>query len=152
MQHGILSNAYHAVSSGTMFTIYYRPWTCPAAFIIAYNQYLKAPVIDYEVGTTFNMPFESRELDCGRTVCPIFSGTIVDVKDVDPIRWPGSDWRCLKVKWNHAKLMPVRPERVSPWSIVAIGITKRKRRSFSSYPSKAQPLDPANLFVVKDCK
>ncbi|XP_075093930.1 auxin response factor 23 isoform X15 [Nicotiana tabacum] len=151
MQHGMLSNAYHAVSSGTMFTIYYRPWTCPAAFIIPYNQYMKASEIDYEVGMTFNMPFESHELDCGRTVCPIFSGTIVDVKDFDPIRWPGSDWRCLKVKWNHAKLMPVRPERVSPWSIVAIGITKRKRRSFSSYPSKAQPLDPANPFGVKDC-
>ena len=26
MQHGILAGAFHAVSTGTMFTVYYRPW------------------------------------------------------------------------------------------------------------------------------
>ena len=26
MQHGILASASHAVSTGTMFTVYYRPW------------------------------------------------------------------------------------------------------------------------------
>lgn len=26
MQHGILAGAFHAISTGTMFTVYYRPW------------------------------------------------------------------------------------------------------------------------------
>jgi hypothetical protein len=27
-------------------------------------------------------------------------GTIVGSEDIDPIRWPGSEWRCIKVKSN----------------------------------------------------
>lgn len=26
MQHGILATAFHAINTGTMFTVYYRPW------------------------------------------------------------------------------------------------------------------------------
>lgn len=26
MKHGILASAFHAISTGTMFTVYYRPW------------------------------------------------------------------------------------------------------------------------------
>lgn len=26
MQHGILASAFHAISTGTMFTVYFRPW------------------------------------------------------------------------------------------------------------------------------
>ena len=28
-----------------------------------------------------------------------FSGTVVGTEDANPIRWPGSKWRCLKVQF-----------------------------------------------------
>jgi hypothetical protein len=31
-----------------------------------------------------------------------FSGTVVGTEDADPIRWPGSKWRCLKVLYYGA--------------------------------------------------
>ncbi|GAU49619.1 hypothetical protein TSUD_192580 [Trifolium subterraneum] len=27
-------------------------------------------------------------------------GTIVGNEDIDPIRWPRSEWRCIKVQWD----------------------------------------------------
>lgn len=45
-----------------------------------------------------------------------FSGTVVGVEDADHGRWPGSKWRCLKVRWDEISNIH-RPERVSPWNI-----------------------------------
>ena len=42
-----------------------------------------------------------------------FTGTIVGICDVDPVSWPGSKWRCLKVQWDEISAI-ARPERVSP--------------------------------------
>ncbi|GLJ58898.1 hypothetical protein SUGI_1483370 [Cryptomeria japonica] len=45
-----------------------------------------------------------------------FTGTIIEIGDSDPLRWPGSKWRCLKVQWDATSAVP-RPEKVSPWKI-----------------------------------
>ncbi|KAJ6401111.1 hypothetical protein OIU84_016515 [Salix udensis] len=61
MQPGILSSASHVISTGSMFTIYFHPWTSPAEFVIPYDQYMKSAEIDYSAGTRFRMLFEGQE-------------------------------------------------------------------------------------------
>jgi hypothetical protein len=43
-------------------------------------------------------------------------GTITGIGDLDPIRWPKSDWRCLKVGWDESTAGE-RQQRVSIWDI-----------------------------------
>lgn len=43
------------------------------------------------------------------------TGLITGISDVDPLRWPGSKWRCLMVRWDDMEVE--RHNRVSPWEI-----------------------------------
>ncbi|KAF2298580.1 hypothetical protein GH714_024196 [Hevea brasiliensis] len=96
MQHGILATAFHAINTGTMFTVYYRP--------------------------------------C-RSIQRIerFEGTIVGNEDFDHIRWPNSEWRSLKVKWDPTSDGFARPERVSPWNIEPIEPVKESAFIFNPH-------------------
>ena len=40
--------------------------------------------------------FYSREISCIMFLCR-YTGLVTGVNDMDPIRWPGSKWRCLLV-------------------------------------------------------
>ncbi|KAL6961715.1 Arf GTPase arf3 [Sarracenia purpurea var. burkii] len=62
----------------------------------------------------FKMRFESEDSAERR-----FTGLITGVGEVDPIRWPGSKWRCLSVRWDD--LETIRHNRVSPWEIEPTG-------------------------------
>ncbi|XP_038713776.1 auxin response factor 2B-like isoform X2 [Tripterygium wilfordii] len=111
MHIGILASAWHAISTGTMFTVYYKPRTSPAEFIIPFDKYMESLKSDHSVGMRFKMRFEGEEAPEQR-----FSGTVTGVEDADHLRWPGSRWRCLKVRWDET--YPIyRPERVSPWTL-----------------------------------
>ncbi|PNT04658.2 hypothetical protein POPTR_014G135300v4 [Populus trichocarpa] len=127
MQLGILSSASHAITTGSMFTIYFHPWTSPAEFIIPYDQYMKSAEIDYSAGTRFRMLFEGEE--CAEQRIERFEGTVVGTEDVDHIRWPNSEWRILKVKWDAASEPFVHQERVSPWNIEPIEPIRKKHAS-----------------------
>ncbi|XP_062087207.1 auxin response factor 2A-like [Humulus lupulus] len=120
MQHGILASAFHSISTGTLFTVYYRPWTSPAEFIIPYEEYMKSVENDYVAGTKFGYTFEGEECSEKR-----FTGTIVRVEDHDGIRWPGSDWRCLKVEWDAKSNISILPGRLSPWNIKPVDSTDK---------------------------
>ncbi|GLU07457.1 hypothetical protein SLE2022_244150 [Rubroshorea leprosula] len=133
MQHGILASASHAISTGTMFTIYYRPWTSPE-FIVPFDHYMKSAEADYSVGTRFRMPFEGEESMEQRVI-----GTIVGIEDVDSIRWPNSEWRCLKVKWDAASDASLHPERVCPWSIEPAESTKKQEPSVLRCQKRPRP-------------
>eukprot|EP00268_Persea_americana_P061094 TRINITY_DN767_c0_g2_i3.p1 TRINITY_DN767_c0_g2~~TRINITY_DN767_c0_g2_i3.p1 ORF type:complete len:843 (-),score=183.99 TRINITY_DN767_c0_g2_i3:355-2883(-) len=111
MHLGVLATAWHAVSTGTMFTVYYKPRTSPSEFIVPFDQYMESVKANHSIGMRFKMRFEGEEAPEQR-----FTGTIVGVGDVDPKRWAGSKWRCLKVRWDETSSIP-RPERVSPWKI-----------------------------------
>ncbi|KAJ6816326.1 auxin response factor 2-like [Iris pallida] len=121
MHLGVLATAWHAVNTGTMFTVYYKPRTSPSEFIVPYDQYMESLKSNHSVGMRFKMRFEGEEAPEQR-----FTGTIVGIGDVDSSRWPGSKWRCLKVRWDETSSVP-RPERVSPWKIE---------------PASAPPLNP----------
>nr|APR64070.1 hypothetical protein [Populus tomentosa] len=124
MQLGILSSASHAITTGSMFTIYFHPWTSTAEFIIPYDQYMKSAEIDYSAGTRFRMLFEGEECAEQR-----FEGTVVGTEDVDHIRWPNSEWRILKVEWDAVSEPFVHQERVSPWNIEPIEPIRKKHAS-----------------------
>ncbi|CAL0325260.1 unnamed protein product [Lupinus luteus] len=111
MQLGVLATAWHAASTSTMFTVYYKPRTCPAEFIVPYDQYMESLQINYTKGMRFRMRFEGEDARVQR-----FSGTVVGIEDVDPKKWPDSEWKSLKVRWDETSSIP-RPDRVSPWQI-----------------------------------
>ncbi|KAM1759129.1 hypothetical protein ACFX11_008166 [Malus domestica] len=124
MQHGILASAFHAISTGTIFTVYYRPWTSPTAFIIPYDRYMKSAEIDYSIGMRFRMYSEGEE--CADQKKRL-EGTIIDIEDNDYLRWPDSEWRCLKVRLDTASDTCFHSERLSPWNIVPLKPNKRAR-------------------------
>lgn len=111
MHIGVLATAWHAISTGTMFTVYYKPRTSPAEFLIPLDKYIESAKIDCSIGMRFRMTFEGEEAPEQR-----FSGTVIGSEDVDSLRWPGSKWRCLKVRWDEITSVH-RPDRVSPWNI-----------------------------------
>ncbi|CAH9116237.1 unnamed protein product [Cuscuta epithymum] len=111
MHLGVLATAWHAIQTKTLFTVYYKPRTSPAEFIIPYDQYVESVKSNYTIGMRFKMRFEGEEAPEQR-----FTGTIVGIEDGDLQRWPESKWRCLKVRWDETSSVP-RPDRVSPWNI-----------------------------------
>ncbi|XVE56499.1 hypothetical protein DITRI_Ditri04bG0015300 [Diplodiscus trichospermus] len=111
MHLGVLATAWHAYSTRTIFTVYYKPRTSPAEFIVPFDQYMESVKNSYSIGMRFKMRFEGEEAPEQR-----FTGTIVGIEDADPKRWKDSKWRCLKVRWDETSTIP-RPERVSPWKI-----------------------------------
>ncbi|XP_077229473.1 auxin response factor 2A-like isoform X2 [Tasmannia lanceolata] len=111
MHLGVLATASYAVSTGTMFTVYYKPRTSPSEFIVPFDQYMESVKNNHFIGMRFKMRFEGEEAPEQR-----FTGTIVGIGDVDSNQWPGSKWSSLKVRWDENSSVP-RPDRVSPWKI-----------------------------------
>ncbi|XP_022770596.1 auxin response factor 18-like isoform X1 [Durio zibethinus] len=108
MHLGVLATAAHAVTTHTLFVVYYKPRT--SQFIIGVNKYLEAINNRFSVGMRFKMRFEGEESPERR-----FTGTIVGVGDISP-HWSESKWRSLKIQWDEPATIQ-RPERVSPWEI-----------------------------------
>ncbi|XP_074375564.1 auxin response factor 2B-like isoform X2 [Apium graveolens] len=111
MHLGVLATAWHAIQTGTMFTVYYKPRTSPAEFIVPFDQYSASVKNNYSIGMRFKMRFEGEEAPEQK-----FTGTIVGTEESDPKIWPDSKWRSLKVRWDEISSIP-RPERVSPWNV-----------------------------------
>ncbi|KAE9598042.1 putative transcription factor ARF family [Lupinus albus] len=148
MHLGVLATASHAVMTGTMFVVYYKPRT--SQFIIGLNKYLEAVNNKFSVGKRFKMRFEVEDSPERR-----FSGTIVGVGDVSPA-WSNSQWRSLKVQWDEPATIP-RPERISAWELepfvtsTAVTVTQPMAKSKRSRPADAQssevaPNSPASTF------
>lgn len=108
MHLGVLATASHAVTTQTLFVVYYKPRT--SQFIVGLNKYLEAVKHGYSVGMRFKMQFEGEENPDRR-----YMGTIVRVDDLSS-QWKDSTWRSLKVRWDEPASIS-RPDRVSPWEI-----------------------------------
>ncbi|CAM0949925.1 unnamed protein product [Alopecurus aequalis] len=111
MHLGVLATAWHAVNTGSMFTVYYKPRTSPAEFVVPCDWYYESLKRNHSIGMRFKMRFEGEE-----AAEQSFSGTIVGIGDSDPSGWADSKWCSLKVRWDEASSVP-RPDRVSPWQI-----------------------------------
>ncbi|KAI9107347.1 hypothetical protein K1719_021735 [Acacia pycnantha] len=111
MHLGVLATASHAIATGTLFSVFYKPRTSRSEFIVSVNKYLEAKSHKFSVGMRFKMRFEGDEVPERR-----FSGTIVGVGDnISPV-WADSEWRSLKVQWDEPSSI-LRPDRVSSWEL-----------------------------------
>ncbi|KAG0627423.1 hypothetical protein M758_2G199800 [Ceratodon purpureus] len=112
MHIGVLAAANHAAATSSRFTIFYNPRQSPSEFVIPVAKYHKAICnLQVSVGMRFRMVFETEESSVRR-----YMGTITGMGDLDPVRWPNSHWRSLKVGWDESTAGE-RQRRVSLWEI-----------------------------------
>ncbi|KAL2491076.1 Auxin response factor 1 [Abeliophyllum distichum] len=149
MHLGVLATASHAISTGTLFSVYYKPRTSRSEFIVSVNKYLEAQNHKLSVGMRFKMRFEGEEVPERR-----FSGTIVGFEDNASSRWPDSEWRSLKVQWDEPASIS-RPNIVSPWEIEPLVATttpnsqppqRNKRARPPILPSSVQDLSSLGMW------
>ncbi|XP_009386645.2 auxin response factor 9 isoform X3 [Musa acuminata AAA Group] len=112
MHVGVLATASHAISTHSLFTVYYKPRT--SQFIVGVNKYLETIKNEFTVGMRFKMRFEGEDVPEKR-----FTGTITGIGDISS-QWPCSKWRSLKVQWDEASSI-LRPEKISPWDVEPFG-------------------------------
>ncbi|KAE8722938.1 Auxin response factor 17 [Hibiscus syriacus] len=123
MHLGILAAAAHAAATNSRFTIFYNPRASPSEFVIPLSKYIKAVYhTRVSVGMRFRMLFETEESSVRR-----YMGTITGISDLDPVRWPNSHWRSVKVGWDESTAGERQP-RVSLWEIEPL-------TTFPMYPS-----------------
>ncbi|XP_073115853.1 auxin response factor 7 isoform X1 [Elaeis guineensis] len=134
MHLGVLATASHAISTGTLFSVFYKPRTSRSEFIISVNKYLEAKNHKLSVGMRFKMRFEGDEAPERR-----FSGTIIGVGDTTPSRWADSEWRSLKVQWDEPSSIP-RPDRVSPWELEPLVAATTPTSQPAQRHKRARPL------------
>ncbi|KAL8171282.1 hypothetical protein V2J09_023086 [Rumex salicifolius] len=112
MHIGLLAAAAHAAATNSCFTIFFNPRTSPSEFVIPMSKYVKAVFhTRVSIGMRFRMLFETEESSVRR-----YMGTITGISDLDPIRWPSSHWRSVKVGWDESTVGERQP-RVSLWEI-----------------------------------
>ncbi|XP_073045506.1 auxin response factor 1-like isoform X2 [Primulina eburnea] len=142
MHLGVLATASHAISTGTLFSVFYKPRTSRSEFIVSLNKYLEARSHKLSVGMRFKMKFEGEEVPERR-----FSGTIVGVGDNPSSRWPESEWRSLKVQWDEPSPI-LRPDRVSPWEIEPLVASTLPNSQAQQRNKRARP--PVLLSPIQD--
>ncbi|KAL2339329.1 hypothetical protein Fmac_013775 [Flemingia macrophylla] len=134
MHLGVLATASHAIATGTLFSVFYKPRTSRSEFIVSVNKYLEAQSHKLSVGIRFKMRFEGNEIPERR-----FSGTIVGVGDDKSTVWPDSDWRSLKVQWDELSSI-LRPDRVSSWELEPLLSTTPANSHPTQRNKRARPL------------
>ncbi|CAN6470314.1 unnamed protein product [Victoria cruziana] len=111
LQLSILSPVANALSTKSMFHVFYSPRASPAEFVIPYQKYVKSLNRPVSIGMRFKMRFEMEDSAEKR-----YNGVITGMGDIDPLKWPNSKWRCLMVRWDDCSVIN-HQERVSPWEI-----------------------------------
>ncbi|XP_076907701.1 auxin response factor 2B-like [Bidens hawaiensis] len=139
MRLGVLYNVNLSINKRKEFTVSYYPWTRTSPFIVAYDEVMESLNVDYAHGMRFEMQFD----DEPQHVMKKFSGTITSKEDIDPEKWPQSEWQCLKVCWDPETREDVLPERVCPWQIRCVDVAAPHRRSLVSIDQEgSMPLQP----------
>ncbi|KAL1834138.1 hypothetical protein DCAR_0104307 [Daucus carota subsp. sativus] len=105
-----IASVVNAVSMKSVFNLCYNPRSSSSDFVIPFSKFSKSLANSFSPGIRFKMRIETE--DATERRC---TGLIVGTGDVDPLRWPGSKWRCLMVRWDDMEA--TRHNRVSPWEI-----------------------------------
>lgn len=138
-QSSDFATVVNSISQRSVFSVYYNPRGGSSEFIVPYNRFLKGLANLFSPGMRFKMRFETEDAGDRRS-----TGTITGLDDINPVRWPGSKWRCLMVRWDCVEV--TMQNRVSPWEIERCGsvsevgsfispLTKRPRTGFPSLKS-----------------
>ncbi|XP_039012746.1 auxin response factor 4-like isoform X2 [Hibiscus syriacus] len=106
----VLSLVANALSTKSMFHVFYSPRASHAEFVVPFQKYIKSITNSVCIGTRFKMIFEIDDSPERR-----FSGVVTGMGDLDPYKWPNSKWRCLSVRWDEETV--IDRQRVSPWEI-----------------------------------
>ncbi|XP_015875203.3 auxin response factor 3 [Ziziphus jujuba] len=114
LNYSSLTDVVNAISSRSSFSIYYNPRASSSDFIVPLRKFLKSLDRSFSVGMRFKMRFETEDAAERR-----YTGLVTGIGDMDPVRWPGSKWRCLVVRWDDVDTN--RHGRVSPWEIEPSG-------------------------------
>ncbi|KAJ7967936.1 Auxin response factor [Quillaja saponaria] len=135
MHLGVLATACHAIATGTLFSVFYKPRTSRSEFIVSVNKYLEAQSHKLSVGMRFKMRFEGEEFPKRR-----FSGTIVGVGvgDNKSPGWEDSEWRSLKVQWDEPSSI-LRPDSVSSWELEPLVPTSLPNSQPTQRNKRARP-------------
>ncbi|KAK1683295.1 hypothetical protein QYE76_044143 [Lolium multiflorum] len=145
MHLGVLATASHAISTGTLFSVFYKPRTSRSEFVVSVNKYLEAKKQNISVGMRFKMKFEGDEALERR-----FSGTITGIGSTTTIptsAWADSDWKSLKVQWDEPSSI-LRPDRVSPWELEPLDAANPQPPQLPLRNKRARP--PASPAVVPE--
>nr|ARR29282.1 auxin response factor 6 [Cyrtomium guizhouense] len=138
MHIGVLAAAAHAASTNSRFTVFYNPRASPSEFVVPLSKFEKAVYhTRVSVGMRFRMLFETEESSVRR-----YMGTVTHIGDLDPVRWPNSQWRSIKVGWDESTAGE-RPRRVSLWEIEPLTtfLVYPPPSSWRLRPSWPQPID-----------
>ncbi|XP_010413793.1 PREDICTED: auxin response factor 3 [Camelina sativa] len=132
MNHNNFSEVAHAISTYSVFSIYYNPKASWSNFIIPAPKFLK--IVDYPfcIGMRFKARVESEDASERRS-----PGIITGISDLDPIRWPGSKWRCLLVRWDDIEANG-HQQRVSPWEIEPSGSISNSGSFVTTGPKRSR--------------
>ncbi|KAK8504004.1 hypothetical protein V6N11_047727 [Hibiscus sabdariffa] len=115
LNHSTFADAVRAISMKSVFSIYYNPSRASSSeFVISVHKFLKSLDHSFSIGRRFKMRFEAEDAAERRHL-----GVVTGISDMDPVRWPGSKWRCLLVRWDDIDAS--RHSRVSPWEIEPSG-------------------------------
>ncbi|MQM03178.1 hypothetical protein Taro_035953 [Colocasia esculenta] len=145
MHIGLLAAAAHAAATNSRFTIFYNPRASPSEFVIPLAKYVKAVYhTRVSVGMRFRMLFETEESSVRR-----YMGTITGIGDLDPVRWPNSHWRSVKVGWDESTAGERQP-RVSLWEIEPLTTFPMYPPPFSLRLKRPWPPGLPSLHVGKD--
>ncbi|XP_008439798.1 auxin response factor 3 isoform X2 [Cucumis melo] len=109
-----IMDVVNAISSKSSFSVCYNPRAASSQFVLPFHKFLKSINHSFSVGMRFRLSFETDDGADRR-----HTGHITGVGDVDSIRWPGSRWRSLMVRWDDGETN--RHGRVSPWEIEPSG-------------------------------
>ncbi|KAK9134138.1 hypothetical protein Syun_013468 [Stephania yunnanensis] len=133
MHLGVLATASHAITTKTLFSVFYKPRTSQSEFIIGVNKHLEARNHKLSVGVRFKMKFEGEEAPERR-----FTGTIIGLGENLSPWWPDSEWRSLKIQWDEPSSIP-RPERVSPWDLEPLVASTTSTSQLAQRNKRARP-------------
>ncbi|KQK05397.1 auxin response factor 14 isoform X2 [Brachypodium distachyon] len=128
-----LSAVASSFRNRSTFHVCFDPRSGASEFIVPYWKFSKSLNHPLSIGMRFKLSYESEDANERST------GMISGVSEVDPIRWPGSKWRCLLVRWdgntdcNHQ-------HRISPWEIERVGGMNSVTHSLSASNSKRTKL------------
>ncbi|XP_025807097.1 auxin response factor 14-like isoform X2 [Panicum hallii] len=128
-----LSAVASSLENRSIFHICFNPRTGASEFIVPYCKFLKSLNCPLSIGMRFKVGCKNE--DANQRSCGLISG----INEVDSIRWPGSKWRCLQVKWD-GDTKCNHQNRVSPWEIERVGSSISVPHCLSSSVSKRTKL------------
>ncbi|KAJ0240112.1 Auxin response factor 3 [Hirschfeldia incana] len=133
MNHNNFAEVAHAISTNSAFNIYYNPKASWSNFIIPAPKFLKTVDYPFCIGMRFKAKVESEDASERRS-----PGIITGISELDPIRWPGSKWRCLLVRWDNVEANGHHQQRLSPWEIEPSGSISSSGSFMTTGPKRSR--------------